>query len=199
MDISENTQDSPTSLDLDEVRPIFAGNTASSSSTTLSANQIVHEDNSLQCSDVEVEKIVSTITQNLSSLKTTNNETLDNRSNRLMPVTTNSHPLMLNDSDSEDSYNNSNSNRKVNYPDVVPQIEQKHQPLRLANPILQKPHSSKRTTTTKTSTTSSKTVDVVNRVNNNNNGSGRRSTFKKPMYREPSPVSLHSSFRKFPE
>lgn len=188
MDISlDPTLDSPISDLMEETRP-----NTSSSSNTLSNHAGDPE---------ELDQIVDTITKNMNSVNLTSsttakskestddNETLDNRSKQQHKLTTvNSHPLMSNDSDSEDSYNN----HKVNYPDVVPKIEQKHQPLRLANPaVTQKAQSSKRTTsTTSTSSKKSSTVDVVNSVNNNIHSSSKRSSYKKPIYREPSPVSI---------
>ena len=178
--------ESPDCMDISETATI--DNISQESSSPTISNQIPESDCEIDDKNNKLEEIINTVTTNMNSLKTittttttTNNKYKDNLDNqnpdflsmeqqqqqqqRLTPV--NQHPLMMNnESDSEDSYNNG----RVNFPDVVPYIEQ--QPvLRLANPI---------PNTTKTTSTS---TDLVNSVNNN---VGKT---RKPMYREPSPVS----------
>lgn len=181
--------ESPDCMDISETATIDNISQESSSPTI---SNLVNPESDLEVDDKnnKLEEIINTVTMNMNSIitstttTTTTNKYKDNLDNqnpellsleqqqqqqqRLTPV--NQHPLMMNnESDSEDSYNNS----RVNFPDVVPYIEQ--QPvLRLANPI---PN-----TTNKTKTTSAST-DLVNSVNNN------VGITKKPMYREPSPVS----------
>lgn len=186
--------ESPDCMDISETATI--DNISQESSSPTISNQIPESDCEVDDKNNKLEKIINTVTMNMNSLKTsttttttdtttTNNKYKDNLDNqnpeflsleqqqqqqqRLTPV--NQHPLMMNnDSDSEDSYNNG----RVNFPDVVPYIEQ--QPvLRLAHPI---PN-----TTNKTTKTTSTSTDLVNSVNNN---VGKT---RKPMYREPSPVS----------
>ena len=178
--------ESPDCMDISETATI--DNISQESSSPTISNQIPESDCEVDDKNNKLEEIINTVTMNMNTLKTstttTNNQFKDNLDNqnpeflsleqqqqqqqRLTPV--NQHPLMMNnESDSEDSYNNA----RVNFPDVVPYIEQ--QPvLRLANPI---PNTTNKTKTTSTST------DLVNSVNNN---VGKT---RKPMYREPSPVS----------
>ena len=183
--------ESPDCMDISETATI--DNISQESSSPTISNQ-VNPESDLEVDDKnnKLEEIINTVTMNMNSIKTntttttttTNNPYKDNLDNqnpeflsleqqqqqqqRLTPV--NQHPLMMNnESDSEDSYNNG----RVNFPDVVPYIEQ--QPvLRLANPI---PNTTNKTKSTSTST------DLVNSVNNN---VGKT---RKPLYREPSPVS----------
>ena len=182
MDISENTNISPLFASPDERH--F---TNSSSSTTISSNAPVqathnptqgHSSNSLEnletliYNDKELEEIVSTVTKSMNTLTTTSNDSnlkddLTNRNQGLTPV--NSHPLMMvnrESEESEDSYNN----RVSNFPDVVPEIEQqKHQPLRITNPI---PNN--------TTNNITQSLDVLN---------NSKKSPRKAFYREPSPVS----------
>lgn len=172
MDISENTNT--------ESPPLFASPderlfTTSSSSNTISSHAppAPHIENldTLMYNDEKLEEIVNTVTKNMNSLTTSNDshlkDDLTNRNPGLTPV--NSHPLMMMNRDSEESEDS--FNRVTNFPDVVPEIEQKHQPLRLANPnpVIQ----------SNTSTTT-KSLDVLN--------NSKRSP-RKAFYREPSPVS----------
>lgn len=180
--------ESPDCMDISETATI--DNISQESSSPTISNQ-VNPESDLEVDDKnnKLEEIINTVTMNINTIKTSTTTTttddkfqdnLDNQNpdflsleqqqqqqQRLTPV--NQHPLMMNnESDSEDSYNNG----RVNFPDVVPYIEQ--QPvLRLANPI---PNTTNKTTSTST--------DLVNSVNNN---VGKT---RKPMYREPSPVSF---------
>ena len=176
MDISENTNiESPLFASPDD--RLF---TTSSSSNTISSHAppAPHIENldTLMYNDEKLEEIVNTVTKNMNSLTTTNSHLkndLTNRNQGLTPV--NSHPLMMMNRDSEESEDS--YNRVSNFPDVVPEIEQK--PLRLANPI--------QVVQSNTSTTT-KSLDVLN---------NSKKSPRKAFYREPSPVSKYFNCSRF--
>lgn len=164
MDISENTE-SPLFVSSPDER-IF---TTSSSSNTISSHvpAVPHIENldKLMYNDEKLEEIVNTVTKNMNTLTTSDSNLKDDLTNRnqgLTPV--NSHPLMMMNRDSEESEDS--YTRVSNFPDVVPQ---NHQPLRLANPVVQSNITSATT----------KSLDVVN---------NSKKSPRKAFYREPSPV-----------
>lgn len=129
--------------------------------------------------DKSADQIV-TVTKNMNSLhltttssstKDSDKENIENRNTITSPsifqkLTPADHHPLMDEELLEDVCNNS---RVSNFPDVVPFIEQQHQqPLRLAKPI-----------------SKGAAADLVNSVNNNIN----EGKIRKPMYREPSPVS----------
>lgn len=178
----ENKVESPDyQMDISEAGTITADNISTSSASPTISNQA---DNEISCGEKSngIDTIVETVTKNMNSLdltasnlKSLDKESVENRNTltldtthqhhhpqKLTPVR--HHPLMMMDDDieTEDSFNNT---RLSNFPDVVPA---KHQPMR--SPAA----------ATKTQAAS----DLVNSVNNNNDTKSR-----KPIYREPSPVS----------
>lgn len=177
----ENKVESPDyQMDISEAGTITTDNISTSSASPTISNQAEIETSN------GIDTIAETVTKNMNSIPSSiqlstsgfknhdlenmenrNNLTLDTRhpqqkAQKLTPV--HHHPLMIDDdeNESEDSCNSSNIS---NFPDVV---IAHHQPLRLAQPAA-KHHA---------------TADLVNSVNNNNAAKSR-----KPIYREPSPVS----------
>lgn len=175
----ENKVESPDyQMDISEAGTITADNISTSSASPTISNQAENENSNV------IDTIVETVTKNMNSIQLTtsiikshDNENVENRNTltldtsqqshqhqtqKLTPV--HHHPLMIDDdNESEDSCNN--SPYESNFPDVVPVH---HQPLRLAQPAAK----------------SNATIDIVNSMNNNIAAKSR-----KPMYREPSPVS----------
>lgn len=178
----ENKVESPdySQMDISEAGTITADNISTSSTSPTISNQAENEtSNGIDTIAETVTKNMNSIQLSTSSLKKHDIENMENRNNltldtnqpqhqaqKLTPV--HHHPLMIDDeNESEDSCNNS---RISNFPDVV---LAHHKPLRLAQPAA-KHHA---------------TADLVNSVNNNNAAKSR-----KPIYREPSPVSKKSLF-----
>lgn len=171
----ENKVESPDyqMMDISEAGTITADNISTSSASPTISNQAENEIVAEKSNGMEA--IVETVTKNMNSIQLTtntiknrqehveslNNLTLDHQQHHPQKLTpVHHHPLMVDDNESEDSCNNVS-----NFPDVVLAHHQ-HQPLRLAQPA-------KKCAT-----------DLVNSVNNNDSKS-----FRKPFYREPSPVS----------
>lgn len=181
----ENKVESPDyqMMDISEAGTITADNISTSSASPTTSNQAENEIAAEKNS--EIEAIVETVTKNMNSIQLTTggrqNQDVDSVENqnhlaldtsqqhhqpqKLTPVR--HHPLMYDDNESEDSCNNAISN----FPDVV--LAHHQPPLRLAQPAAK----------------SRATNDLVNSVNNND-----AKSFRKPFYREPSPVSDHFSF-----
>lgn len=168
----ENKVESPDyyQMDISEAGTTTADNISTSSASPTISNQAEN--------DMSGEKgigIDRVLTKDMNSLHLTT-DSLQNRSNltlytsqqgpqtqRLTPV--HLHPLMFDDeNESEDTQ--CNNTQLSNYPDVV---LAHHQPNRLGQ----------------ASAKSHETADLVNSVNNNNHATKTR----KPIYREPSPVS----------
>ena len=170
----ENKLESPDyQMDISETGTLTADNISTSSASPTISNQAESDIGGEKSNGIDrvlepVSKMKITTKNDEDSMKNRNTLTLDTshhnqQPQKLTPV--HHHPLMFDDdNESEDSCNN--SQQLSNYPDVV---LAHHQPLRL-NQLSAKSHA---------------TVDIVNSVNNNN---GTKST-KKPIYREPSPVS----------
>lgn len=175
----ENKVESPDyQMDISEAGTTTADNISTSSASPTISNQAENG------SSNGIDTIVDTVTRNMNSILLTssiknhdtenvenrNTLTLDtnpqshqNQAQKLTPV--HHHPLMMLEDDNESEESCNNSHFESNFPDVVPAH---HQPLRLAQPA----------------TKSNATADLVNSVNNNIAAKSR-----KPMYREPSPVS----------
>lgn len=170
----ENKIESPDyQMDISEAGTVTNDNVSTSSASPTISNQAENE--SINGIDEAVNSIKFI---NTSSIKNHDKENVENRNTltldtnqqnlqlqaqKLTPV--HHHPLMFNvegEDECEDSCNN--SHYESNFPDVVPSF---HKPLRSAQPAA------------KTDAT-----DIVNSVNNNIPVKNR-----KPMYREPSPVS----------
>lgn len=171
----ENKVESPDCqmMDISEAGTVTDNISTSSASPTIS-----HQAENEICNGEkrsEMDAIIDTMTKNMNNqLTTSTKDSMDNRNiltldtnqqqhqpQKLTPVR--HHPLMVDDEvESEDSCNNSHVS---NFPDVV---LAHHQPLRLAQPAAK----------------SRATTDLVNSVNNNDT-----KNIRKPIYREPSPVS----------
>lgn len=173
----ENKVESPDyyQMDISEAGTTTADNISTSSASPTISNQAENDMSGEKGSGID-----RVLTKDMNSLHLTTHshrlevDSLQNRSNltldtsqqgpqtqRLTPV--HMHPLMFDDeNESEDSCNNT---QLSNYPDVV---LAHHQPHRLGQ----------------ASAKSLATADLVNSVNNNHATKAR-----KPIYREPSPVS----------
>lgn len=172
----ENKVESPDyqMMDISEAGTVTTDN-ISTSSVSPEENEIGPSEN--------INEIVEFVTKNINSVKITstkspshdkenqNNLTLDTnhqQQHQTQKLTpVHHHPLMFDDPD-DDNDNDCNNSNVSNFPDVV---LAHHQPLRLGQPVMKS-----RTTT----------ADLVNSVNNN----------RKPLYREPSPVSNFKSPKK---
>lgn len=172
----ENKVESPDcQMDISEAGTATADNISTSSVSPTISNQA----NESEISN-GINTIVEAVTNNLNSIQLTTSSMTDSRHNRnLLTLDTNPqqqqhltqkltpvhhHPLMIDDeSELKESCNNANIS---NFPDVV---LAHHQPLRIPGQPAAK---------------NQLTADLVNSVNNNN-----ATKIRKPIYREPSPVS----------
>lgn len=174
----ENKVESPDyyQMDISEAGTTTTDNISTSSASPTISNQAENESIGEKGSGID-----RVLTKNMSSLQLTtssrrsDDDSLQNRgaltldtsqqgpqTQRLTPV--HMHPLMFDDDDeSEDACNNT---QLSNYPDVV---LAHHQPNRLSQAAAK-----------------SHATDLVNSVNNNNSLTTK---VRKPIYREPSPVS----------
>lgn len=163
-------------MDISEAGTITADNISTSSASPTISNQAENEISAEK--NPSMDAIMDTVTKNMNSIQLTTGlvknrdvESVENQKNLTLDTNhqpqkltpVRHHPLMDEDIESEDSCNNVS-----NFPDVV---LAHHQPLRLAQPAAK----------------SRATTDLVNSVNNND-----AKSFRKPFYREPSPVSCFS-------
>lgn len=175
----ENKVESPDyyQMDISEAGTTTTDNISTSSASPTISNQAENDSSGEKGSGID-----RVLTKNMNSLQLTtgsrrpDEDSLQNRgaltldtsqqgpqTQRLTPV--HMHPLMFDDEESEDTCNN--ITQLSNYPDVV---LAHNQPNRLSQ----------------ASAKSHATADLVNSVNNNNSHATKT---RKPIYREPSPVS----------
>lgn len=175
----ENKLESPDQMDISEAGTTCDNISTSSASPTIS-NRANESDNSNEIN------IISTVTNNMNSIQLKRSSTIENRENRnILTLDTNiqqqhhsqkltpvhHHPLMIdfeNDTNRE-LRESSNKANVSNFPDVV---LAHHQPR-----VTRQPASKNQVT-----------ADLVISVNNNH-----ATKIRKPIYREPSPVSNHRS------
>ena len=166
MDISEGGTITTDNLSTSSVSPTISNQAENESSNGIDTNveTVTNNINSMQLTTSTVKYQDKENVENRNTLTLDTNQQNQPQAQKLTPV--HHHPLMVDDdNESEDSCNN--SHYESNFPDVVPTH---HQPLRLLSQPAAK---------------SNATADIVNSVNNNVSSKNR-----KPMYREPSPVSL---------
>lgn len=162
-------------MDISEAGTITADNISTSSASPTISNQAENEISSGEKSNSI--SAIETVTKNMKNMENRNIliTTLDtnqqpHQPQKLTPVRL--HPLMIDDDiESEDSCNNSHVS---NFPDVVP-AHHHHQPLRLSQPAAK----------------SRATTDIAGKMNSVNNNDSKNT--RKPIYREPSPVSTIQS------
>lgn len=177
----ENKVESPDYYQMDISE---AGTTTTDNISTSSASPTISNQAEIELSGEKGSGIDRVLTKNMNSLqlttgsRQTEEDSLQNRgaltldtsqqgpqTQRLTPV--HMHPLMFDDDDNESEDACNNTTQLSNYPDVV---LAHHQPHRLSQAVA-KSHA---------------TADLVNSVNNNNCHATKA---RKPIYREPSPVS----------
>lgn len=173
-------------MDISEAGTITADNISTSSASPTISNQAENEISSGEKSNSI--SAIETVTKNMNSMQLTTGSIKENLENRNILITTldtnqqphqpqkltpvRLHPLMIDDDiESEDSCNNSHVS---NFPDVVP-AHHHHQPLRLSQPAAK----------------SRATTDIAGKMNSVNNNDSKNT--RKPIYREPSPVSTIQS------
>lgn len=168
----ENKLESPDyQMDISEAGTTTADNISTSSTSPTISNQA---DSEICEKRSGIDSTVETMTKNMNSIQLATSisgndkESLENRN--ILTLDTSPHQLIQKltpvrhhplefEEEAEDMCNNQNIS---NFPDV---ILAHHQPLRLAQPAIKNQ------------------ADIVNSVNNNS------ARFRKPIYREPSPVS----------